>query len=174
VSRDDDDLLAPLRAERLPKPRGDESGRFVVEVMRQVALRPAPVRRRARRTVAWRSFGSLVVGGAVAAFVLLHRTSVHAPQPVAVAPPAASDGLVRVRLTLRAPEARNVAVAGELNGWQPAACERAADGTWTIELTVRPGRYRYSFVVDGTFIGDPAAALVADDDFGGRDAVLVV
>jgi hypothetical protein len=178
-----DDLLAPLREAPLPRSRGDESGRFVDEVMRQVALRPSPARARPpRRRVLWLSVGTLFTAGAAAAALLILPPRAHlpprfaprAPQPVAASTVAPAAGAVHVRLTLHAPDARAVAIAGELNGWSQTACTRADDGTWTVELAVAPGRYRYSFVVDGVFIGDPAAALVADDDFGGRDAILVV
>jgi len=175
--RDDDDLLAPLRAQKPPRPRGDESGRFVSEVMRQVALRPTPARAPPpRRRALWFSVSTIFASSAVAAALLLGPRAPIAPRTTATPPAvaAAPAGTVRVRLTLRAPDARAVAIAGEHNGWAQTDCRRADDGTWTVELAVAPGRYRYSFIVDGAFIGDPAAALAADDDFGGKDAILVV
>lgn len=94
-----------------------------------------------------------------------------------------ADGLFRlddpgdtVELRFRAPEAQSVAVAGDFNGWDPTAhpMHRDADGWWTVELDVDPGRYEYSYVVDGEWVTPPEAAITVDDGFGGRNGVLEV
>src|SRR5881227_1520342 len=56
-------------------------------------------------------------------------------------------------------DARKVFVAGSFNQWQPenTPLEPAGDGRWVGELTVRPGRYEYLFVVDGQWLPDPNA-----------------
>jgi hypothetical protein len=94
-----------------------------------------------------------------------------------------ADGLFRlddpgdtVELRFRAPEAQAVAVAGDFNGWDPTAhpMHRDADGWWTVELDLDPGRYEYSYVVDGEWVTPPEAAITVDDGFGGRNGVLEV
>ena len=53
--------------------------------------------------------------------------------------------------------------------------EQTADGAWTVTLPLEPGRYEYSFVVDGNrWIGDPFAVEKSNDGFGSQNAVLDV
>jgi 1,4-alpha-glucan branching enzyme len=56
-----------------------------------------------------------------------------------------------------APEAREVFVVGEFNGWNAKATPmaRGADGVWRVELTLPPGFYRYNFVVDSIWRCSP-------------------
>jgi len=51
---------------------------------------------------------------------------------------------------------------------------RLADGEWTKELTLSPGRYEYRFVVDGEWADDPAAIELIPNPFGTANAVLIV
>jgi len=91
-------------------------------------------------------------------------------------PPAspAAAGVVVTRLSLQAPQARRVAVAGDFNGWSPEAAllARGPGGAWTGELHLPRGRHQYMFVVDGEWVTDPAAPATVDDGFGHRNAVL--
>jgi hypothetical protein len=51
----------------------------------------------------------------------------------------------------------------------------SADGkSWEIEIPLPPGRYVYSFIVDGKLSRDPGAPQVRDDDFGSPNSVLMV
>jgi hypothetical protein len=115
------------------------------------------------------------LGGAAAAAVAAAVLAVRlAGGP---APGAAPEGLAPVvaQLTLDAPDARTVAVAGDFNGWRPEATplRRGEGGTWSVRLPLEPGRrYQYQFVVDGRWVTDPSAPAAADDGFGGRNAVL--
>jgi hypothetical protein len=72
-----------------------------------------------------------------------------------------------VRFTLVAPAAVRVAVAGDFNGWDPRAtplAALAANGAWSVAVTLSPGRHRYAFVVDDTqWVADPAAARALPD-----------
>ena len=46
---------------------------------------------------------------------------------------------------------------------------------WSIKLNLKPGRYRYKFLIDGTkWIPDPKAKEFVDDGFGGKCSVIVV
>lgn len=53
-------------------------------------------------------------------------------------------------LTVHAPTANQVYLAGTFNGWEPHAIpmERTSDGDWKVALALPPGRYEYKFVVD--------------------------
>lgn len=81
-----------------------------------------------------------------------------------------------VALKLRAPAAKEVCVAGSFNGWQVGATPLRFnhDGEWAGELSLTPGRYEYLFVVDGTWLNDPAARETAPNPFGGWNSVLSV
>jgi Glycogen recognition site of AMP-activated protein kinase len=91
------------------------------------------------------------------------------PRSVSAVPPL-------VALTLRAPAAKEVFVAGSFNGWQVGATplRLANSGEWQGELKLTPGRYEYLFVVDGTWLPDPAAREAAPNPFGGWNSVLSV
>ncbi|MEX2178235.1 MAG: isoamylase early set domain-containing protein [Gemmatimonadaceae bacterium] len=91
---------------------------------------------------------------------------------------SAADGApVNVRFTFTAPAATNVVLVGDFNGWSASTHQlrRAADGrTWEVQVPLMPGRYAYSFVVDGAFVLDPAAPRAADDDFGSPNSIVMV
>lgn len=83
---------------------------------------------------------------------------------------------VLVRLEIAAPSAQRVAVAGDFNKWSAAThVMTRQNGTWAIELPLRPGVYAYMFIVDNEqWITDPGAAAYRDDGFGNRNAVMRV
>lgn len=79
-------------------------------------------------------------------------------------------------LTLLAPEARDVHVAGEFNNWRHEATPltNTGLGEWDVRLMLRSGRYEYRFVVDGQWIDDPEAAHRVANPHGGFNSVLIV
>jgi 1,4-alpha-glucan branching enzyme len=82
-----------------------------------------------------------------------------------------------VRLTLELDQASTVFVAGTFNDWNPAQHPmRKKDDTccWFCELTLPAGSYEYLFVVDGRWMGDPAANQQVPNPFGGMNSVLSV
>jgi 1,4-alpha-glucan branching enzyme len=91
-------------------------------------------------------------------------------------PKPAVQATARVVFELAAPAAGLVFVVGSFNGWQVAATplRAARDGRWRGELKLTPGRYEYLFVVDGTWVPDPAAPEVVPNPFGGWNSVLSV
>jgi hypothetical protein len=121
--------------------------------------------------------GVAVAAGAV--FLALAVVSHPARPPADAPPPPALDAraaeIVRARLALVAPGARDVRVAGDFNGWRPDATPLARDGEgrWQVEVPVARGRrYAYMFLVDGAWVTDPSAPAHADDGFGGQNAIL--
>ena len=141
------------------------------ESSHQIAL-PA-----SRRWVAW-------IAGAIAAGVLLavalpdrdtrpEPASVVALEQASVPPDARP-----VRLRLAAPASSRVAVVGDFNDWDPAATplRPAGDGgTWIVELRLKPGRYHYTFLIDGRrWARDPNSPPAAESDFGAPVSVLTV
>lgn len=78
---------------------------------------------------------------------------------------------IAVELKFVAPEAGQVQVAGDFNGWRPEPLQREGDG-WAARLRLPPGRYAYMYVVDGQWTSDPQAHSFRDDEFGRQNAVL--
>lgn len=54
-----------------------------------------------------------------------------------------------VTFVVALPEANDVAVIGDFNGWQPATMTRSGGGIWSLQLDLSPGRYEYAFIIDG-------------------------
>ena len=95
------------------------------------------------------------------------------PAPTRPIPVAADTRPVLLRLA--APASR-VSVVGDFNDWDPAATPLRRDGgTWTVQLHLRPGRYHYTFLIDGRrWASDPAEPRAAESDFGAPMSVLTV
>lgn len=78
------------------------------------------------------------------------------------------------RLTIRAPDAQEVEVAGDWDDWQLVPAIRADNGVWYADLRVPPGQYRYAFRIDGRTWRVPDGAVAVDDGFGGKSAYVTV
>ena len=82
------------------------------------------------------------------------------------------------RFTLDAPGAQQVFLAGDFNGWRSDEIflsDRTGRGHFSTALLLKPGRYAYMFVIDGTkWVADPGADGLRDDGFGDRNAVVDV
>jgi 1,4-alpha-glucan branching enzyme len=64
----------------------------------------------------------------------------------------------RVTFSVRAESGAKVFLAGNFNGWDPAAKEMTdprGEGVYTAVLLLAPGDYQYKFVIDGTWCADP-------------------
>jgi hypothetical protein len=85
--------------------------------------------------------------------------------------PAPRHGFTR--LTIKAPQASCVEIAGDWNRWTPIAAQHARDDVWYADVALAPGNYRYAFRVDGRW-EVPANATLVDDGFGGQSAVAEV
>lgn len=75
-------------------------------------------------------------------------------------PPAPGDDDVTdpcdVVVTVEAPTAEQVQVAGEWNDWTPEDLRHQGGGTWSADLgDVAPGTHAYKFLFDGGWEGDP-------------------
>ena len=69
--------------------------------------------------------------------------------------------------------AKSVSVAGEFNQWSVTAnpMQKNQQGVWTAVIPLKPGKYLYKFVVDGTWKADPLSPDGTDDGFGGKNSV---
>lgn len=151
--------------------------RLISEIARQlkhpVALDPALGERTMaeirqvkppRRHLAWIG---LAVAASLAAFaVFLGREN--------------SDEAVNqgVAFSLDAPAASRVSLVGDFNNWDPSATplERVSSaGRWEAVLSLTPGRYQFTYVVDGSlWVRDPGLPQATGDDFGQPTSVITV
>lgn len=73
-------------------------------------------------------------------------------------------------------DARQVALVGSFNDWQPIDLRARASGAWTLSLPhPRRGTYAYKFLIDGTrWIEDPENMARIEDGGGGFYSLLAV
>jgi chromosome partitioning protein len=80
-------------------------------------------------------------------------------------------------LSLTAPEAKEVYLAGDFNQWRidnKSRMELGDGGKWMKRLQLKPGNYRYRFVVDGQWRQDPENPRYEVNPFGSMDSLLEV
>src|SRR6185369_375523 len=97
-------------------------------------------------------------------------------EKTAAKPEAPKPKPARVVFELVKPDAKNVYVAGSFNDWKPelAPLTPLGNGRWEGDLTLKPGRHEYLFVVDGEWLPDPNAKESVQNPFGGRNSILGV
>ncbi len=158
--------------------------RVVAELRRPVRLDPAVdtralyAIRQANRAKAVRGPRLWLAGAAIAAGLLVAVLLRMPSPPSPVTAVATESGETRqVRLRLSAP-ASTVAVVGDFNDWDPAATPlrmTQEKGVWSVELRLKPGRYHYTFLIDGRrWEGDPSEPRVPTSDYGAPVSVLTV
>lgn len=82
-----------------------------------------------------------------------------------------------VTFCIAEPEAREVFLAGDFNQWrinEQSKMELKDDGRWVKRLQLKPGSYRYRFVVDGQWRHDPKNQVYQKNPFGSVDSLLEV
>ncbi len=71
------------------------------------------------------------------------------------------------------PNAKNVFLAGDFNGWSPNAYSMKKDGDdWVMPIHLSPGKHLYKFVVDGNWIIDPGNELWEENEHGTGNSIL--
>ncbi|MFP4195120.1 MAG: glycogen-binding domain-containing protein [Desulfobacterales bacterium] len=88
----------------------------------------------------------------------------------------ALKGRKQVLFSVLAPDASEVRICGDFNGWngQKHLLKREPGGFWEKTLTLQPGRYEYKFQVDGNWFLDPRNKNVCYNNFGSRNHVIIV
>jgi hypothetical protein len=164
--------LGPIR--RLP------SIDVASDVMRRVAPCSNPVRRALAAAGHWLwSPRALTLRPAYALASALALTAVLSTavlQPATpLGPAAAAPARVMVQFRLGDAGAREVALAGDFNGWHTQhQLHQVEPGVWSVDVALAPGVYNYVFVVDGkTWRLDPLAPRVTDG-FGGSSSRVAV
>lgn len=84
--------------------------------------------------------------------------------------------LSEVIFSLPAPEAKEVYLAGDFNGWKLDNSSRMENrnGTWSKKVNLVKGAYRYRFVVDGIWIEDGNNPVKEANPFGSVDSLIEV
>jgi hypothetical protein len=178
----DDDLLDRV-ARELRRPvtlDADLEARVVRAIEAERSARSLPcaaTRGRSRPGAAW-WLGGLAAALSLATGVALRgaRRGLVPPPVVAGSPVAASAKPVRFQLV--APASTRVSIVGDFNDWDPQASPMAranARGPWSVRLSLPPGRYRYTFLVDGKrWVQDPSEPPALGNDFDTPTSVITV
>jgi len=132
-----------------------------------------------RRTIRLSPLGGLAMAAAVAGTVLIGGRILSPAGPLRVPEPGVARTTETViQFVLVAPEAASVALVGDFNDWNVSATplvQDQGDGVWSVTVPLAPGRYQYSFLVDGsTWIRDPRAPRAVEDEFGRPNSVVTI
>ena len=75
-----------------------------------------------------------------------------------------------------APGAKQVAVIGDFNGWEPKVhpMKRQPDGAWMVQVNLSHGHHQYLFWVDGQTLLDPRAQGIARSQEGERVSLVAI
>lgn len=201
-----DDLdrsLLPLVHALRELPESDS--RAVKRVLARVRLddgRPSARRRALRRYFAtrggwWAAAAVLVVGVGVSFYARsseqpsqsaesLVEQAVDPADPAQVLPTSsetAAEGVRTDRLVARQffidyRQARQVALVGDFNEWNPRQHRLQRDGAgerWSIVVSLPAGLHKYAFIVDDSvWTPDPGAVRTVDRDFGVTSSLVLV
>jgi hypothetical protein len=180
-------LAADIARWYVGTPTADDARERLLSRLHDRGAEARPSRREAGRAggAAQGRRGILTLAAAAALVALLARSGDRTERPTAPAPPAlptptaaasaASD--VGFVLQLADVGVRHVALAGDFNGWDPAALPMQRDpatGTWRARVRLVPGRHEYSYVVNGTrWIIDPLAPRTMEQAMGPANVITV-
>lgn len=76
---------------------------------------------------------------------------------------------------LDAPSQADVRIAGDFNNWNPETLffsETFNESRWQKRFSLKPGSYRYKYLLDGQWISDPENDKTVDDSFGGSNSLI--
>jgi hypothetical protein len=105
------------------------------------------------------------------------RASVRLPHPLPPDAPELSlaDAAFGIRaITIQAPGAASVEVAGDFTDWQPVALRPVGAGAWRLDLALAAGVYRLNVRIDGGPWTVPRGATPQTDEFGSVVGLIVV
>lgn len=89
---------------------------------------------------------------------------------------ARQAGTKPVEFKLYAPQAKRVSVAGSFNKWDIGSLSAKKDskGNWKAKVSLKPGRYEYKYVVDGSWVNDPCNTSNVTNNFGTQNSVVEI
>ena len=161
-------------------PRPSLSPTFTEEVLARLPEHRAPWWERlwdafwAPRALRWNLASAVALSLVIAASPLVWKAWPGRPPEVL----QGSSVVTVVRFNFEASGARQVALAGDFNGWRPDQIfltDTTGRGHFSVTLPLKPGRYAYMFVVDGaSWVTDPRAEAYRDDGFGNQNALVTI
>ncbi len=150
-------------------------------VMREVAEIPVPLWRQLAdwclrpRTLRLSPAAGALAMAVSAALLLLWPGSVPTTDPAAAT--GASSEVV-TRFVFVAGEASSVHLTGDFVSWSREGIvleDLRGTGIWIADVSLAPGVYQYTFIVNGTeWRPDPRAVSQVDDGFGQMNSVIIV
>lgn len=63
--------------------------------------------------------------------------------------------LRNIQFRFMSSKANIVSIIGDFNDWSPQPLKKIKNNAWEISLKVKPGNYKYNYIVDGKVILDP-------------------
>jgi len=156
------------------------SAGFDAKVMRAVEAAARPWWQR-RRSFSVTPLSGFALAASFAGLIFLLGLGAgrgrEAPAGAVASATQGTDTVHIVRFVFVDAGAQSVSLAGDFNGWSPAATPlqpAEVDGLWSVSLALTPGRHEYAFVVDGErWVVDPFA-LRQRDEFGQESSVVRV
>ncbi|MDP2960553.1 MAG: isoamylase early set domain-containing protein [candidate division Zixibacteria bacterium] len=72
-------------------------------------------------------------------------------------------------------EAKKVFLVGDFNKWDHKKNPmKKIKGVWKLSLALKPGEYKFKYLVDDKWLNDPVAHKYVPSPFGGNDSIVVV
>ena len=80
----------------------------------------------------------------------------------------------KIKFAIEAPQAKTVTIAGSFNNWDASSTplRKSKNKIWSKDITLKPGRYEYRFVVDGSWTNDPNNPNRATNTYGSENSVI--
>lgn len=84
--------------------------------------------------------------------------------------------LFTTRFSVSAPEAKSVYVTGSFNDWSlDDSCRMKKNGDeWEVQVTLKPGIYKYQFIIDGVWVEDMNNPRKERNSFGDINSIVEV
>lgn len=81
-----------------------------------------------------------------------------------------------VTISVEAPEAVEVPLAGEFTNWEsrPLGLAKGSGGRWSTTIELAPGKYEYRLLIDGAWSDHPEASHRVPNAFGTENCLLIV
>ncbi|RMH80769.1 MAG: hypothetical protein D6674_02650 [Acidobacteria bacterium] len=84
-------------------------------------------------------------------------------------------GLCTVSFYVKKDNAERVEIVGEWNGWKPEPMRRKKDGTFWTSKRLKPGTYRFKYLIDGhLWENDLEADQQVPNPYGTTDSLIVI
>ena len=84
--------------------------------------------------------------------------------------------MAELDFSISAPEAKEVYIAGDFNGWRLDDSSRMQkdNDIWKKIMNITPGRHHYRFVIDGKWVDDPNNPNKEKNPYGELDSLIEI